>query len=84
VHFSEGSKHVLASRSQVAAGGDRWLLTAVRGHLGDTSVMRRPVAAVASLRRPSPTSDWVPVYSPNGGVKARFACAQPGTFTCVR
>jgi hypothetical protein len=27
---------------QVAAGGDPWLLTAVRGHLGDTLVMRRP------------------------------------------
>ena len=32
-----GSKSALASCSQVAAGGDRWLLTAVRGHLGDTS-----------------------------------------------
>src|SRR5262249_50094487 len=31
-----GSKLALASCSQVAAGGDRWLLTAVRGHLGDT------------------------------------------------
>jgi len=31
-----GSKPVRASCSQVAAGGDRWLLMAVRGHLGDT------------------------------------------------
>src|SRR5215471_8853895 len=31
-----GSKLALASCSQVAAGGNRWLLTAVRGHLGDT------------------------------------------------
>ena len=31
-----GSKPVLASRSQAAGGGDRWLLMAVRGHLGDT------------------------------------------------
>src|SRR6516225_3141976 len=30
------SKHVQASSSQIAAGGDRWLLTAVRGLLGDT------------------------------------------------
>src|SRR5436309_912533 len=31
-----GSKPALASCSQIAAGGDRWLLMAVRGHLGDT------------------------------------------------
>src|SRR5215469_3050982 len=31
-----GSKAALASCSQGAAGGGRWLLTAVRGHLGDT------------------------------------------------
>src|SRR5215470_8692890 len=31
-----GSKPAQASCSQVAAGGDRWLLMAVRGHLGDT------------------------------------------------
>ena len=31
-----GSKAALASCSQVAAGGNRWLLMAVRGHLGDT------------------------------------------------
>jgi len=30
------SKPAQASCSQVAAGGDRWLLMAVRGHLGDT------------------------------------------------
>jgi len=29
-----GSRPALASCSQVAADGDRWLLTAVRGHLG--------------------------------------------------
>ncbi|HEY1344678.1 MAG TPA: tyrosine-type recombinase/integrase, partial [Streptosporangiaceae bacterium] len=38
-----GSKPEQASCSQVAAGGDRWLLTAVRGHLGDTP--RQPAAA---------------------------------------
>src|SRR5487761_648956 len=32
VRCSQGSKPALASCSQVAAGGDRWLLTAVRGH----------------------------------------------------
>jgi len=32
-----GSKPALASCWQVAAGGDRWLLMAVRGHLGDTA-----------------------------------------------
>ena len=31
-----GPEHALASCSQVAAGGGRWLLTAGRGHLGDT------------------------------------------------
>jgi hypothetical protein len=31
-----GSKAALASCSQVAVGGDRWLLTAGRGHLGGT------------------------------------------------
>jgi hypothetical protein len=31
-----GSKTALASCSQVAAGGDRWLLTVVRGHPGGT------------------------------------------------
>jgi hypothetical protein len=31
-----GSKPALASCSQVAAGGDRWLLMAIRGHLGGT------------------------------------------------
>jgi hypothetical protein len=31
-----GSEPALASCSQVAAGGDRWLLMAVRGHLGGT------------------------------------------------
>src|SRR5438034_148582 len=34
-----GSKPALASCSQVAAGGDRWLLMAIRGHLGGTLVL---------------------------------------------
>jgi hypothetical protein len=33
---ARGFKACAASSSQIAAGGDRWLLTAVRGHLGDT------------------------------------------------
>src|SRR5215475_14448131 len=43
-----------ASSSQVAAGGHRWLLTAVRGHLGGhalgTLVMRSPGARAAAQR----------------------------------
>jgi len=39
------SKPALASCSQVAAGGGRWLLMAVRGHLGDT--LQYSVGAVA-------------------------------------
>jgi hypothetical protein len=40
---ARGFKPAQASCSQDAAGGDRWLLMAVRGHLRDTgSVMRRP------------------------------------------
>jgi hypothetical protein len=31
-----GSKPASTSCSQVAAGGDRWLLMAIRGHLGGT------------------------------------------------
>src|ERR1700730_7994752 len=41
-----GSKGALASCSQVAAGGDRWLVMAVRGHLGGTLIMRRPRCSV--------------------------------------
>ncbi len=38
-----GSNPALASRSRVDAGGDRWLLVAVRGHLGGHApVARRP------------------------------------------
>jgi hypothetical protein len=33
---ARGFKGRLASCSQVASGGGRWLLMAVRGHLGDT------------------------------------------------
>jgi hypothetical protein len=38
------SESAPASCSQVAAGGGRWLLMAVRGHLGDTLLLRRPGA----------------------------------------
>jgi hypothetical protein len=37
-----GSKPALASCSQIAAGGDCWLLMALRGHLGGALVVRRP------------------------------------------
>jgi hypothetical protein len=33
------AKRALASYSQVAVGGHRWLLTAIRRHLGDTLVV---------------------------------------------
>ena len=45
-----GPAPVLASGSQGAAGGDRWLLMAVRGHLGGTS---RPTARNDADPRPS-------------------------------
>jgi len=46
-----GSKPALASCSQPVAGGNRWLLMAVRGHLGGTLVMRRPGARGPAERR---------------------------------
>jgi hypothetical protein len=46
-----GWKSALASCLQVAAGGDRWLLMAVRGHLGGTPVMRRPDAWMSGATR---------------------------------
>ena len=49
-----GPKPALASCSQVAAGGDHWLLMAVRGHLGDTCQMRRPDSGSSgTVSRPS-------------------------------
>src|SRR5215469_16349204 len=48
-----GSKAALASCSQGAAGGGRWLLTAVRGHLGDT----RPKCVGQVLGGGRPTND---------------------------
>ena len=73
-----GSKPALASISHVAAGGGRWLLMAVRGHLGGTPVMRRP--------GPAGPWSWAPPLSPVGltaagpfaggkVVKGGFACA---------
>ena len=43
-----GSNLVPASGSLVAAGGDCWLLTAVRGHFGDTPGARQ--SCVGQLR----------------------------------
>jgi hypothetical protein len=59
-----GLKPVLASCSQVADGGGRWLLMTFRGHLGGTPVMRRPSPArpwslcVAPLPSGSFTPAW--------------------------
>jgi hypothetical protein len=59
-----GLKPVLASCSQVADGGGRWLLITVRGHLGGTPVTRRPSPArpwslcVAPLPSRSFTPAW--------------------------
>jgi hypothetical protein len=43
VRCSRFQRGALASCSQVAGAGDRWLLVAVRGHLGDMPVMLSPV-----------------------------------------
>jgi hypothetical protein len=51
-----GSKHALASCPQVAAGDDRWLLTTVRGHLGDT----RPKCVGQVLSGVAPPHDRPP------------------------
>jgi hypothetical protein len=56
------SKPALASCSQVAAGGGRWLLIAVRGHLGDT--LQYSVGAVA-------WSGDQPVHLPDHGLLGR-------------
>jgi hypothetical protein len=47
------TKLALASCPQVVAGGDRWLLTAVRGHLGDT----RPMCVGPVLGGVPPSND---------------------------
>ena len=44
-----GSNLVSASGSQVAAGGDHWLLTAVRRHLGDTLGARQSCVGQAPV-----------------------------------
>jgi hypothetical protein len=49
-----GSKPALASGSRGGAGDNRWPLTAIRGHLGGTLVMRRPGARWSgAVARPS-------------------------------
>jgi hypothetical protein len=60
-----GSKPALASCSQVAAGGDRWLLMAVRGHLGYVFGNRLAGSELDRVyqRRREPghrTSEWLP------------------------
>ena len=56
VRCSRGSKPALASCSQVAAGGDRWLLMAIRGHA--------PVMRVQVLGGAAPTNDR-PFFRPD-------------------
>src|SRR5689334_13820769 len=53
-----GSKLLLASYSRVAAGGGRWLLTVVRGHLGDTAHAGRSMAYQATCAPLNVTSAW--------------------------
>jgi hypothetical protein len=54
VAYGFKARLILASGSRVAAGGDRWLLMAVWGHLGGTPVMRRPDARWSgTVARPS-------------------------------
>jgi hypothetical protein len=68
VRCSRGSRPALASGSQVAVSGRRWLLTAVRGHLGGTLVMRRPGARWSGVvARPSVFQAWrTPSCRPSG------------------
>ncbi len=78
VRCSRGSKPALASGSQVAAAGNRWLLMAVRGHLGGTPVMRRPGPARpwSWCAAPLPhRTDCCRSIRWREGVKGGFACA---------
>lgn len=54
----------LASCSLVADGGGRWLLMTVRGHLGDTPVMRRPSPARpwSLCVAPVPSGSFTPAW----------------------
>ena len=88
--FLAGSNLVPASGSQVAAAGDRWLLTAVRGHLGDTPGLVRPRPALAqrseSTRLPAMSFVSVaPKVAPGrpGRSEPVPACALTRTFRPV-
>jgi hypothetical protein len=50
VRYSPGSKPALASCSQVPAGGCRWMLMAVRGHLGDMRQYRCSGESTINIR----------------------------------
>jgi hypothetical protein len=62
-----GSNPAPASGSQVAAGGDRWLLMAVRGHLGDTPGARLRSWLAASDREISCGKSSKSVSTPISG-----------------
>ena len=73
-----GANLMPASGSQVAAGGDRWLLTAVRGHLGDTPLMRRPGARWSSATaQPSVFRAYVPSMRRASGGYDRLVARRP-------
>jgi hypothetical protein len=60
VRLLAGTKPSLASCPQVAAGGDRWLLMAVRGHPGDTHAkcVGQVLGGAAPGARPSVFKAW--------------------------
>jgi hypothetical protein len=73
-----GSRSALASGSQVAAGGNGWLLMAVRGHLGGTPVMPRPGPARRGPGAPPLSPIGLTAAGPFAGGKVSRAAS------CVR
>jgi hypothetical protein len=85
-----GSDPTLASRPRVAVRGGHWLLTTVRGHLGDTALMRRPGARRPGARPLGAAYLAGPVTTaplPDGGgthiltVGAFLSPLSPGQYT---
>ena len=71
--LSRASKPALTSGSQIAAGGGRWLLMAVRGHLGGTPVMGRPGARRSgAVARPSVFQAWQACRSSQSRQRSRM------------
>jgi hypothetical protein len=82
-----GSKPALASGSQVAAGGNRWLLMAVRGHLGGTPAMAGQVPPGRGPGAPPPLlhrTDCCRSIRWREGVKGGFACTLTGQLMARR